>query len=70
MASDIQIRVKGYLSPRLSVWFGGFTVAHTADGDTLLTGNVVDQAALYGLLERCRDLGLTLISLNPLNDRK
>ena len=63
-----QIRVKGHLDPRLSGWFGGFAIAHTPDGDTLLTGTVIDQAAMYGLIERCRDLGLTLISINPMPD--
>jgi hypothetical protein len=61
-----QIRVKDYLDARFSSWLGDFAVEHTPDGDTLLTGHVVDQAALYGVLKRCRDLGLTLISLNPL----
>jgi hypothetical protein len=61
-----QIRVKGQLDPKFSGWFGDFTISHTPDGDSLLTGNLIDQAALYGILERCRDLGLTLISINPL----
>jgi hypothetical protein len=61
-----QIRVKGELDPRLSEWFGGLAIAHTPNGDTLLTGTVLDQAALHGVLSRCRDLGVTLISVNPL----
>jgi hypothetical protein len=61
---DYQIRVKGQLDPILSVWFEGFTVTYTPDGDTLLTGNA-DQAALHGVFARCRDLGVTLISVNP-----
>lgn len=58
-----QICVKDYLDHRLATWFGTFALQHTADGNTLLIGPVCDQAALYGAIERCRDLGLTLISL-------
>jgi hypothetical protein len=70
MAAIYQIRVQGLLDPSLSVWFNNFAVAHTAEGDTLLIGEVVDQAALHGILARCRDLGVTLISVNPLADLK
>ncbi len=58
-----QICIKDYLDHRFAAWFGTFTLQHTADGNTLLIGPVCDQAALYGAIERCRDLGLTLISL-------
>lgn len=58
-----EIRVKEQLDPRLASWFGDFAITHTPDGDTLLTGTVIDQAALYGVVARCRDLGLTLISI-------
>jgi hypothetical protein len=61
---EYQIRVKGQLDPVLATRFEGFTITHTPDGDTLLTGNA-DQAALHGVLARCRDLGVTLISVNP-----
>jgi hypothetical protein len=67
-ATLYQIRVKGQLDPYLSAWFLDFTIVPTADGDTLLVGNVVDQAALHGIMARCRDLGVTLISVNPLTD--
>jgi hypothetical protein len=70
MSTPYQIRVKGQLDPQLSAWFDGFAITHTPDGDTLLTGTVVDQAALHGLLARCRDLGVTLISVNPLSDQQ
>lgn len=60
-----QIRVKSHLSSDWSDWFEGLTVTPEEDGDTLLTGPVVDQAALYGLLKKVRDLGMPLISLNP-----
>ena len=46
-------------------WFDGLAITQTAEGDTLLTGPVVDQAALHGVLKKVRDLGLTLISVNP-----
>jgi hypothetical protein len=59
-----EIRVRGNLSPDWADWFGDLTVAPQEDGDTLLTGPVVDQAALHGLLKRVRDLGITLLSVN------
>ena len=65
MAAEYEIKIKGQLDPKLSAWFGGFAISHTPDGDTLLTGSVIDQAALHGVLVRCRDLGVTLISINP-----
>ncbi len=58
-----QIRIKGHLDPRWTEWFGGLTITLEEDGDTLLTGPVVDQAALHGLLKKVRDLGMPLISV-------
>jgi len=60
-----QIRVEGHLGHAMTGWFDGLSVA-LEDGDTLLTGAVVDQAALYGLLKRVRDLGVPLVSVNRL----
>jgi hypothetical protein len=57
------IRVKGRLDPRWTDWFAGLTITPGDNGDTLLTGPVVDQAALHGLLRRVRDLGLPLLSV-------
>ncbi len=57
-----QIRIKGHLGPQWTDWFGGMTITLQDDGETLLTGPVVDQAALYGLLRKVRDLGMPLIS--------
>jgi hypothetical protein len=57
------LRVRGHLGPEWSEWFAGLTIEHTADGDTLLSGAVRDQAALHGLLGRVRDLGLTLVAV-------
>jgi hypothetical protein len=58
-----RIRIDGHLDRAWSEWFDGLTIAHEADGTTTLIGPVVDQAMLYGLLARARDLGLTLVAL-------
>ena len=60
-----QIKIKSHLSSDWTDWFEGLTITPEEDGDTLLTGPVIDQAALYGLIKKVRDLGMTLISLNP-----
>jgi len=60
-----RIRVKGHLDLTWSAWFDGLTITHEANGDTTLHGQVVDQAALYGLIGRARDLGLTLLAVTP-----
>jgi len=60
-----QIRVKSYLRSDWTDWFDGLTITLEEDGDTLLTGPVVDQAALHGLLKKVRDLGMLLVSVNP-----
>lgn len=61
-----RIRVKGHLYPtsRWANWFGGLTIENQPDGETLLSGPLPDQSALYGILNRIRDLGLTLVSVN------
>ena len=62
-----EIRVKGRLAPRWSAWFDGLTIdTDPADGTTAIRGPVVDQAALHGLLQKLRDLGLVLVSLTEL----
>ncbi|SFN82543.1 hypothetical protein [Mycetocola miduiensis] len=65
-AGRYEIRVGGQLDQSWSGWFDGFTLTGEGDGTTTLTGPVVDQAALHGLLGRVRDLGVTLISVNAL----
>lgn len=60
-----QIRIAGHLGSQWTDWFGGLTVTLKDNGDTLLTGSVIDQAALYGLLKKVRDLGMHLVSVNP-----
>ena len=59
-----EIRVEGHLNEKWAAWFEGMTITLADNGDTLLTGPVVDQAALHGLLKKVRDLGLPLISIN------
>ena len=59
-----QIRIKGHLGHQWTEWFGGLTITLEANGDTLLTGQVIDQSALYGLLKKVRDLGMPLLSVN------
>ena len=59
-----QIRLKGHLSHQWTDWFEGLTITLEVDGNTLLTGPVIDQAALHGLLKKVRDLGMPLISVN------
>ena len=59
-----QIRIECHLDDQWTDWFSGLTTTLEENGDTLLTGPVVDQAALFGLLKKVRDLGLPLVSLN------
>ena len=62
-----QIKVKSHLGSDWTDWFGGLTITLEEDGSTLLTGPVIDQAALYGVLKKVRDLGMPLVSVNPLD---
>jgi hypothetical protein len=61
---DYEIRIEGHLGPQWSGWFEGLTITLEADGNTLLAGRVVDQAALHGLLRKVRDLGMPLLSVH------
>jgi hypothetical protein len=59
-----EIRIKGHLDDRWVDWFEGLTITLEDNGETLLTGLVVDQAALHGWLSKVRDLGMPLLSVN------
>ncbi len=59
-----EIRLEGHLDARWSAWFDGLTITRDSDGTTVIHGLVADQAALHGLLQKTRDLGLPLISVN------
>jgi hypothetical protein len=61
-----QIRIHGHLSSQWAGWFEGLTITLKDNGDTLLTGSIADQSALYGILKKVRDLGLPLLSVTPL----
>lgn len=60
-----QIRVEGRIDHRQADWFEGFNIQPVGEGDTLLTGPLPDQAALHGLFRKLRDLGVSLVSVNP-----
>ena len=58
------MRIEGHLGEQWTEWFEGLTITLEEDGETLLTGPVVDQAALYGLLKKVHDLGMPLLAVN------
>ena len=62
--SQVEIRVAGHLDPSWADWLEGFTIRHTEDDQAVLFGTVSDQASLYGLIGKLRDLGLQLISVH------
>ena len=57
---QVEIRFKGQIGEQWSEWFGGLDISHSDLGETVLTGSVADQSALYGIISRMRDLGLQL----------
>ncbi len=65
--SVYQIRLKGHLGRQWSEWFDSMTIVLEENGETVLTGPVTDQAALYGLLRKVRDLGMTLLSVTRMD---
>ncbi len=66
-ATIYEIRIKGYLDNCWEDWLGGMTLVHTTGGETILSGSLPDQAALYGILAKIRDLGVLLISVNQID---
>ena len=64
-AGHYRIRLRGHLDARWAPWFDGLTLTRESDGTTLIQGPVQDQAALHGLLQKVRDVGLPLISVIP-----
>ena len=60
---NCQIRIEGHLGPHWSSWFEGLAITLEENGETLLTGPLVDQAALHGLIRKLRDLGMPLLSV-------
>jgi hypothetical protein len=60
-----EIRIKGQLDHQWTDWFGGLAITLQCNGDTLLSGPIVDQAALHGVLRKVRDLGMPLLSITP-----
>jgi hypothetical protein len=65
-----EIRIKGHLDDRWTDWFEGLTIIREASGETLLSGQVADQAALHGLLRKVRDLGMPLVSVNRIESNQ
>jgi hypothetical protein len=66
MAQYYEIRIKGHLDESWADWFDGLAIRHEDNGETRLYGSLPDQAALHGVLNRLRDLGVQLISVNPI----
>ncbi len=66
-APQYEIRVKGHLDSRWSAWFDGLSLSNDIDGTTVIHGPVVDQAALHGLLQKLRDVGMPLVSVTQVS---
>lgn len=66
-AGRYEIRVQGHLAPRWTAWFDGLSLTRDSDGTTVIHGQVVDQAALHGLLQKVRDTGLPLVSVTRID---
>jgi hypothetical protein len=65
-----QIRIKGHLGQQWTDWFEGLTITQEENGNTLLIGPVIDQAALHGILKKVRDLGIPLLSVNSVGPQE
>lgn len=62
--ANVEIRIAGHIDPSWADWLDGFTLTHLPGGQTLLSGEVQDQAGLYGLIAKLRDLGAVLVSVH------
>ena len=69
-AGRYEIRLKGHLDARWAAWFDGLSLTHESDGTTILSGPMVDQAALHGVLRKVRDLGLPLVSVSHIEPQQ
>jgi hypothetical protein len=67
MTQYYEIRVKGHLDMSWSDWFDGMAIVHDGNGETLIAGTLLDQAALHGVLRKVSNLNLPLISVNPVD---
>jgi hypothetical protein len=65
-----QIRIQGHLGQQWKNWFDGLTIVLEEDGNTLLSGPVIDQSALHGILKKIRDLGMPLLSVNSVDSNR
>ena len=65
-----EIRLKGHLDAKWADWFDGLTITRADNGETLLHGTLIDQAALHGVLRKVRDLGLPLVSVNQIEPKQ
>jgi hypothetical protein len=65
-----EIRLKGHLDSRWTAWFDGLSLTNESDGTTIICGPVVDQAALHGLLQKVRDLGMPLVSVTQVESEQ
>jgi hypothetical protein len=65
-----EIRLMGHLDSRWAAWFDGLSLTHDSDGTTVIRGPVVDQAALHGLLQKVRDIGLPLVSVTHVDPKQ
>jgi hypothetical protein len=68
--AGFQIRLKGHVDRAWADWLGGLTITWEENGDSLLTGAALDQAALHALLRKVRDSGMVLLSINPVNEKE
>lgn len=64
-----QIRIKGHLGQQRMDWFDGLTITPQEDGNTLLSGLVIDQSALHGILKKIRDMGMPLLAVNQIEPK-